>query len=467
MFKTFYRNCFNEVSQGPGRGLRSSSNQPASNGSSNSRPVLRSLYGISGLIALCYILTGCGAQMTTSGSVSQGSFSASPSTVDFGSVSVGGSANSSVSLVNSSSDPVVVSKLSISGNSKFTLVDDNQLPLTLAAGTTTSVKVHYGPTAAASDSGTLSITSNSTTVPTASVKLHGQGLSGTSSTAVSALTCTAATVTGVGTDSCTATISSAAPSGGFSIGLGSSSAVLTVPSSVSVPANATTVSFSATAAAVTSAQSIILTASGGGTTKSFTVQLKPGSVSSGGGGTLAINSTTVAFGNVMVGSPATQSVTLTATGSAVTVSSATTTGTGFAVSGAKFPMTVNPGSPATLNIAFSPTSAGAASGKLTIANNSSNLSSASITLSGTGTTHEIALNWTAPTETTDPAVGYKVYRTTSGSSSYTLLNSSATSQTTFTDTTAASGATYQYYVTSVDSAGAESTPSNTATVAVP
>jgi Abnormal spindle-like microcephaly-assoc'd, ASPM-SPD-2-Hydin len=168
-----------------------------------------------------------------------------------------------------------------------------------------------------------------------------------------------------------------------------------------------------------------------------------------------------------VNTPSTQSLTLTATGSAVTVSGATASGTGFSVSGATFPMTVNPGASATLNVQFNPTAAGAASGNLTIANNSSNNSSASIALSGTGVTHQIALNWTAPSDNSDPVAGYRVYRATSGSSSYALLNSSATSQTTYTDATAASGTSYQYYVTSVDSAGSESTPSNTATVAVP
>jgi fibronectin type 3 domain-containing protein len=130
-------------------------------------------------------------------------------------------------------------------------------------------------------------------------------------------------------------------------------------------------------------------------------------------------------------------------------------------------MTVNPGSSATLNVQFNPTSAGAASGKLVIANNSSNNSNANITLSGTGITHQIALAWDVPSDNSDPVAGYKVYRSTGGGSSYTLLNSSATSKTTYTDTTAQSGTTYQYYVTSVDSSGSESTPSNTATVAVP
>jgi fibronectin type 3 domain-containing protein len=130
-------------------------------------------------------------------------------------------------------------------------------------------------------------------------------------------------------------------------------------------------------------------------------------------------------------------------------------------------MTVNPGSSATLNVQFDPTSAGAATGQLTIANNSSNDSNAVISLSGTGTSHQVALNWTAPSSSSDPVAGYNVYRAASGSSSYQKLNSSSDGQTTYTDSTVQAGTTYQYYVTSVDSSGSESTPSNTATAVVP
>jgi fibronectin type 3 domain-containing protein len=40
-------------------------------------------------------------------------------------------------------------------------------------------------------------------------------------------------------------------------------------------------------------------------------------------------------------------------------------------------------------------------------------------------------------------------------------------QTTFTDANVQSGQTYLYYVTSVDSSGAESSPSNSTTVTIP
>jgi Cep192 domain 4/Abnormal spindle-like microcephaly-assoc'd, ASPM-SPD-2-Hydin len=415
----------------------------------------------------CLVLSGCGASLVSGAgsSTSAGSFTASPTTVDFGSVNVGNSANNSVSLVNSSSDPVVISQLAVAGDSSFSVVGQNQLPLTLAAGSTTTLKVHYDPSSVTDDTAQLNITSNSMASPTATVKLHGKGAKNNSSgsVALSTLTCSSGSVTGAGTDACTVTLSAAASSGGFSVSLSSSNAAVSVPASLNVPANATSAGFTATVSAVSSAQSVTLTASAGGISRSFALQLNAAATS-----ILSINATSVSFGNVVVNTPTTQSVTLTSTGTAaVTVSAATVTGTGFTLSGATFPMTLNPSQTATLNVQFDPTTTGAATGQLTITSNSSTNGTATISLSGTGIHHQVDLNWSAPTGSSDPIAGYKVYRAPSGSSSYQLLNSSIDAQTTYTDSTPQSGTTYQYYVTSVDSSGAESTPSNTATVVIP
>ena len=137
-------------------------------------------------------------------------------------------------------------------------------------------------------------------------------------------------------------------------------------------------------------------------------------------------------------SPATQSLTLSSTGTAaVTVSAATVAGTGFTVSGATFPLTLNPNQTATLSIEFDPTAAGAVSGSLTLTSNSSTGSSTVITLTGTGeaTSYEVNLTWDAPTTSTDPVAGYNVYRSPSGGTSYQELNTSAITQTSYVDTT--------------------------------
>jgi hypothetical protein len=185
---------------------------------------------------------------------------------------------------------------------------------------------------------------------------------------------------------------------------------------------------------------------------------------------LTISPTSVAFGNVTVNTASTQSVTLSSTGTApVTINSGTLTGTGFTMSGATFPVTLNPGLAITLVMQFDPTATGAATGQLTILSNSSTNSSVAISLSGTGqsASYTANLSWQAPSSSADPVAGYNIYRSAGGSSSYQLLNSSPDAQTTYVDNTIQGGSTYDYYVTSVDSSGVESVASNEVSATVP
>jgi hypothetical protein len=191
---------------------------------------------------------------------------------------------------------------------------------------------------------------------------------------------------------------------------------------------------------------------------------------SAGTSVLSINATSVAFGNVDLNSPANQSVTLSSTGTAaVTVSAAAISGTGFSVSGATFPLALNPNQTATLTVQFDPTSAGAASGTLTIVSNSSTNGTAAIGLSGTGQTssYEVNLTWDAPTSSTDPVSGYNVYRSPSGGSTYQLVSSVSSTQLAYPDNSVQDGQTYDYIVESVDASGNESAPSNMASVIIP
>jgi hypothetical protein len=186
--------------------------------------------------------------------------------------------------------------------------------------------------------------------------------------------------------------------------------------------------------------------------------------------TLSINATSVAFGDVTLNTPATQAVTLSSTGTAaVTVDSAVVTGTGFTASVATFPATLTPGQIMTLSLEFDPTAAGAATGQLTVTSTSSTNGTAVIALTGTGTatSYAVDLSWTAPTTSTDPVVGYNVYRALSGSSTYQLLNSSVDTQTTYADSTVQDGEVYDYIVESVDDNGVESVPTSPVAVTIP
>ena len=292
---------------------------------------------------------------------------------------------------------------------------------------------------------------------------------GTTLGALSALSCSSASMTGPGSDNCTVTLTAAAGSGGLSVSLASSNAAATVPATLTVPANATSAGFTASVSSVTSAQAVTLTASTGTVSKSFALQLNAAG-STLTGPTLTISPTSVAFGSVTVNTATTLPVTLTSTGTApVTINSAALTGTGYTMSGATFPVTLNPNLALTLEVQFDPTVTGAASGQLTIQSNSSTTATAEITLSGSAenVTHEVDLSWGAPSSSTDPVVGYNIYRSPGGSSAYQLLNASVDAQTTYVDSAVQAGSTYGYIVESVDSSGVESVPSNEVAATIP
>jgi fibronectin type 3 domain-containing protein len=139
------------------------------------------------------------------------------------------------------------------------------------------------------------------------------------------------------------------------------------------------------------------------------------------------------------------------------------------MSGASFPLTLNPNQTATLNVQFDPATAGSANGTVTIVSTSSTNPTATIALSGTGATagYEVTLSWDAPASSPDPVAGYIIYRSPSGESSYVQVNSSVVTQTSFTDTSVQPGQAYDYVVNSVDASGAESGPSNIASANIP
>ena len=279
-----------------------------------------------------------------------------------------------------------------------------------------------------------------------------------------ALSCNNSSATGAASDACTVTLTTGAGSGGLTVALSSNDSSVSVPSSVTVAAGAASASFIASVAAVSSTQTATLTASAGGASKTFAVQLNATSAA------VALESTSVAFGNVNVNSKATQSVVLTSSGTAaLTVNSASVTGTGFSGPGMSLPVTLNPNQTATLELQFAPTSAGSASGTVTISSNASNAPTATISLSGTGVSgsYEVELAWNAPGDPADPAAGYNVYRALSGSSTYQLVTSSLDGDTSFTDTSVQNGTNYQYRVESVDANGVASAPSASVAVSIP
>ncbi|MGB6193385.1 MAG: choice-of-anchor D domain-containing protein [Terracidiphilus sp.] len=184
---------------------------------------------------------------------------------------------------------------------------------------------------------------------------------------------------------------------------------------------------------------------------------------------LTINATSASFGDVAVNTTATQSLTLTSTGStAVSITSTTVNGAAFTSSGFIAPATLPPGQSVTINVQFHPTTPGAATGALVINSNSSANNTLSLPLNGSGVAQLVQLIWNAPANSGSSGIaGYRIYRAVNGTAQFQLLNASLTASTVFADASVTTGQSYDYYVTAVDNTGAESTPSNTATVAIP
>jgi hypothetical protein len=376
---------------------------------------------------------------------------------------------SSASMTGAGSDSctVTLSGPASSGGQSVSLASSSA-----AVSVPATVTVPANATSATFTAAVSSVTSAQTIKLTASAGSVSESFSlqlkaaTSSSSSLSGLTCATASITGAGTDSCTVTLSGAAASGGQSVTLASSNAAVSIPATVTVAANATSATFTASVSAVTSAQAVTLTASAGSVSKTFALQLNTGSA------TLVVSNTSLAFGNVAVATPSTKTLSLSSTGtSAVTVNSATVAGAGFTVTGGTFPSTLNAGQVLTLTVRFDPTAAGADTGTLTILSNSSTRSTAVVKLSGTGTgespTAQVSLSWDAPGSSPVAVTGYNVYRAPGGSTTFQKLNSSATTGTTYVDTTVQSGLAYDYMVESVDSAGVQSAPSATVPVTVP
>ena len=385
--------------------------------------------------------------------------SVSSANFTFGNVVVGSPATQTLTLSSTGTAAVTVNSATVNGTG-FT-VSGATFPLTLNPNQTATLTVQFDPTATGSDSGTLTLTSNSSTGTSTAINLSGTGVS---AVALAGLACTSGSITGAGTDSCTVTLNAAAATGGFAVSLASNNTAVTVPASVTVAAGSSKATFTATVSAVSTAQAVTLTASANSVSETFSLQLVVGVP------TLTVNATTIAFGDVSLNVLSTQSVTLTSSGTAaVTVSSAVVSGTGFTVSGATFPLTLNPGQTATLTVQFDPTTAVAVTGQLTIVSNSSVNPTDNIILTGTGdsTAYEVNLTWDAPTSSSDPVASYNVYRAPTGSTSYQQINSSTVTTTAYTDTSVLDGQVYDYIVESVDAAGATSSPSNMAAVTIP
>jgi hypothetical protein len=333
-------------------------------------PILRALSGAVALVVIlvtsgCVGVTGKGTNPAVTGVAIE----ISPSSVSFGSVTMGQSATKTVTLTNSGTEALSVSGISVAGTG-FT-ASGPHLPISLAAGQSTSISAVFKPTAGNADTGTITITSNATGSPSL-VALSGTGTTGT--TAAAALTVTPTTIAfgsvAVGSEQTqtvhventgndTATISKLTISG-----TGVSVSGMTAPATLAAGQTANlTVAYKPVAAGTLTAS---LAIASNATNASVVVGINATATSS----TLAATPSSVSFGNVVVGSATTQTIRLQNIGtSQVTISSITPSVSSIAISGVTTPINLAPGTSATLTAAYKPTAAGSVAGKITVTSN--------------------------------------------------------------------------------------------------
>ncbi len=293
-----------------------------------------------------------------------------------------------MTLTSSGTSPVTVSSAAITG-AGFTIVGGS-LPVTLNPGQAVTLQVQFLPTSTGAASGQITISSDSSTGSTTVVALSGTSAGAPSpqltvsatnlsfgNVTVNTATTQSLTLTSSGTSP--VTVSSAAITGaGFTIVGGSLPVTLN-------PAQAMTLQVQFNPAA-TGAASGQITISSNSSTGSTTVVALSGTSTAAPNPQLTVSATSLSFGSVTVNSEATQPLTLTSTGtSPVTVNSVAITGTGFTIVAQSFPVTLNPTQSLTLQVRFDPTTAGTASGQITISSNSTTGGPALVALGGTGT----------------------------------------------------------------------------------
>jgi hypothetical protein len=377
-----------------------------------------------------------------------------PTSLRFGEVVVGQSVTFPVTVTNKGTSRFTISTMTASSGYR---TSHPALPFTLAPGKSLSVNVTFSPTTSGADAGTIVINGST------SFAVHGSGAASTSvvpnpssiafgsmqdgSTARSYITLT-------NRKSGNTTISSVAQTGpGFSVqGL---ALPMTLTSGQSVTFS---VLFSPqTSGSVTGMLQFMnprnsmlawVPLSGTGTTS----------------GQLSVSPSSASFGNVTVGSTASQTGRLTAGGASVTITSASSSSSEFSLKGISLPATIAAGQSVSYSITFTPQSSGTASATLSFASNGS---TAAESLTGTGVStvqHTVSLNWNPSTSQVN---GYNVYRGSTAGGPYAKLNSSPDPNTAFMDSTVASTHTYYYVTTAVSSTGMESSYSNQVKVSVP
>jgi Cep192 domain 4/HYDIN/CFA65/VesB-like, Ig-like domain/Abnormal spindle-like microcephaly-assoc'd, ASPM-SPD-2-Hydin len=327
--------------------------------------------GALALPAMIFLLTACGGgggsgigSDPPAAATSQ--VSLSPTSVNFGTVSLGGQRSEDVTLSNTGTADLTVTKASVTGAS-FT-ISGLELPLTLPAGQQTNFTAIFKPKSSGAAVGSISVISSAVNSPTST------SLSGTAAQLAIAVSParlnfgnvaegadTAQTITVKNAGAASVTITSAAVSGA-EFGVRGLSLPVTVPAGQSS-------SFSATFSPITAGSA------SGNITLLSNASNSPLAVPLAGTGVaplLGATPSALNFGSVAVGGRSTLIVNLLNSGSSsIDINRASVTGAGFSVSGLNLPLRLSGGQGVGFSVTLSPAAAGSATGSVSIASNAS------------------------------------------------------------------------------------------------
>ena len=392
---------------------------------------------------------------------STGVLSASPSSINFG--TAGNNVTQLAALTNTGTASVTVQQISASG-SGFA-VSHAALPWTLASGQSATFSISFTPTAGSTSSGSVSIVSNAYD-STLSIPLTGAGAGAGILNANPASDSFGSVQVG----SSASQYQSVTNSGGSNVnisqanvsGSGFSISGLSLPITLTPGQSYTFSTAFSPKSSGTASGSIVIVSDASNSNLSIAL-----SGTATASGQLLLSPTTLDFGSITVGQNKSLTATLSASGSSVTVSSASTSNPEFSLSGVSFPLALAAGQSAPVSVTFTPQSSGTASGSISFSSNA--LTNPTIeTLTGAGVTapqHQVQLSWGA--SSSSGVTGYNVYRGGVSGGPYTKINSALVVGTNYSDSSVQAGKTYFYVTTALNGSGTESAYSNEVQATVP